>query len=173
MNMNDEFEKFMKTNSLTPPKALDDKILGQIYSKLNFSHKTIFIKLIVTQIFIGLITLTFCPQFNISLTNRYELFHYFHRTFGEHICTGICAFIFMGSGSLFANYLLSVGELNLIAKNKVLYSLSISAIFMSIFLMINPDIFLISAFIWITSATMTFIAFNQSSLTIKKMYYNY
>lgn len=172
MKNDNDFGLFINNEDKTPSFELDQKVLKNIQNKLTVSHSGVFIKLLVVQVFIGLITLTFCPQFSISLTNHMDMFHFFHRNFGELICTGICATIFMGSGAVFSTYIMSYKELCLINNNKTVYALSISGIFITIFLMINPEIYFVSAAIWIFSASMSFALVNFSGFNLRRIYYN-
>ena len=68
----------MNSKGVNPPEDLSERILSFVQSDLNPSHKIVFTKLLAIQGFIGFLTLLFCPQFNLSLTNNFELFHYFH-----------------------------------------------------------------------------------------------
>lgn len=168
----EDYKLFMNDAKYAPSNELDQTVLRSIQSKITTSHPRVYLKLIFVQVFIGLITLTFCPQFSISLTNHMDIFHYFHHTFGELICTGICATIFMGSGTIFSTYIMSYKELTLINQNKIIYALSISGIFITIFLMINPKIYLVSAFIWLFSASLSFMIISFSGLALRKINFN-
>ena len=75
--MNNDYQDFLQSDHQSP-KELDAKIKNSIHEKMNPSHKLVFMKLISIQGFIGFVTMLFCPQFNFSLTNNYDLFHYFH-----------------------------------------------------------------------------------------------
>ncbi|MDB9787079.1 hypothetical protein OAB57_03155, partial [Bacteriovoracaceae bacterium] len=107
---NDDFQDFLSSKESSPSVTLSKKISSYVKKDLDPSHKTIFLKLILVQAFMGGITLIFCPQFNFSLTNNYELFHFFHRQFGMYICSAICGGIFIGSGAIFASYILKTSE---------------------------------------------------------------
>lgn len=108
---NKDFDIFKQTGDSKTPEKLDNQILSYVQSDLNPNGYSVLSKLVLIHAVIGIATLTFCPQFNFSLTNNYDLFHYLHYKFGMIICTAICAIIFMGSGAIFASFLLSRGEL--------------------------------------------------------------
>lgn len=127
MQKND-FSDFVKNNSVTTPQHLSDSILSHVKNELEPDHKIVFFKLFSIQAFVGVFSLLFCPQFELSLTNNYDLFHYFHYTFGEQICMMICGSIFLGSGALVASFLLNEFEIKRIANSKFLYSFSITSI---------------------------------------------
>ena len=154
-NLNNDFQQFSSsTHSSTPPETTKISILNFIKQELNPSHSVIFGKLIVIQAFIGLLTLIFCPQFNLSLTNNYELFHYLHHNFGEYICMMACGSIFMGSGAFFSTYLLTASEVSTLKKSKLLYYFGITSCAIIIFLLFGAEIYLNLAFFWIIGSVL-------------------
>lgn len=151
--MNKDYNDFLKSNN-TPPKHLDSSILDMINAELNPSHKVVFGKLVMVQGFIGLITMLFCPQFNLSLTNNYDLFHYFHKTFGHQVCMVICGSIFLGSGAIFASYILKERELNKIKNSRFLYYVVLSIIAVTVFLAFGAEIYLNLVIFWLLGAVI-------------------
>lgn len=152
---NDDFMDFIKFEKTSSPEKLDAKILNYVKRDIDPSHKQIFFKLLCIQSFIGIITLLFCPQFDLSITNNFTLFHFFHHKFGESICMAICGAIFMGSGALFASYILSNLEMQKIRKSKLLYYLSLSLLAISIFFILGAELYLKLTLFWIIGATMS------------------
>ena len=76
MNKTD-FEDFLNDeNQISPSHKMADATMTMIKEEMSPSNVTIFTKLIFVQLATGLLTMLFCPQFNMSLTNNYELFHY-------------------------------------------------------------------------------------------------
>ena len=124
-DFNKEYVDFMNTEGNEPPKHLSNSIMSYIKNELNPSHISIFFKLLSIHIIVGLLTLLFCPQFNFSLTNNYELFHYFHHNFGTYACNFVCGVIFVGPGAIFAIQILNKAEVNKIKSSKILYYLSL------------------------------------------------
>ncbi len=162
-----DFEKFNNTETQNYHLKSDDIILSFVKNDLEPQHKTIVLKILIVQTFIGMITLLFCPQFNFSLTNNFEVFHFFHRNFGHTICTAICASIFIGSGTIFASMLLSISELKEIIKTKGLYGIGLSGYFVSLFLLIGSEVYLMSSIIWAMSAILTFTTISYGALKVR------
>ena len=146
---NKDYEDFLNPGKKETPKSLSGNILSTIQKEMNPNHKIIFFKLLTIQAFIGFTTLLFCPQFNYSLTNNYELFHYFHRTFGEYGCMSICGIIFIGSGAIFSSYILNFSEIKAIHQHNFLYYFSLSGLGALTFLLFGADVYLDIAFFWI------------------------
>lgn len=149
--MNKDYNDFLhetkKTNS-----SLDKSVLDMVHLDLNPSHKVVFFKLTLVQGFIGFLTLLFCPQFNFSLTNNYDLFHYFHTNFGHAICMIICGSIFLGSGAVFASYILTQGEVNKIRNSRFLYYTGLSILAVSSFMLFGAEIYLNLLSYWLLGA---------------------
>jgi hypothetical protein len=153
-NIDKDFQDFMDSNSAHPPEHISTNILNIVKSDLDPSHTIVFSKLLGVQAFVGFLTLTFCPQFDLSLTNNYELFHYLHNTFGANVCMAICGSIFIGTGAIFASYLLNLSELRKIKDSKLLYYFSISSIAIASFTLLGAEIYLTLTIFWLMGATL-------------------
>jgi len=149
--MNKDYNDFLNSRH-KPSERLNKAILQMVQSELNPSHKVVFGKLTLIQGFIGLITMLFCPQFNFSLTNNYDLFHYFHMTFGHQVCMIICGSIFLGSGAVFASYLLNEGEINKIRNSRFFYYMALSIMAVSTFMIFGAEVYLNLLVFWLVGA---------------------
>lgn len=166
--MNKDYNDFLngheKINS-----SLDNDTFNMIMKEMNPSIKLIFGKLLLVQGFIGLLTMTFCPQFNLSLTNTYDLFHYFHRIFGHEVCMLICGSIFLGTGAIFASYILSDGEVAKIKQSKFLFFTSISILAASIFMILGTQAYLHLVLYWMIGATISSIGLFELNTGIRRL----
>lgn len=151
--MKNDFNDFIspKASQETTPE-IDQKVLSFIKSELDPESKTVFMKLVLVQAFIGLTTMLFCPQFNFSLTNNYDLFHYFHKTFGHQVCMIICGCIFLGSGAIFAASILKEGEIRKIQQSKWLAYPALSILTIGIFMLAGAKIYLNLVAFWMIGA---------------------
>lgn len=165
--MNKDFQDFLQGRQSTP-KKLDQAVLEIVHKDLNPEHKIVFFKLTLIQGFIGLITMLFCPQFNFSLTNNYDLFHYFHTTFGHAVCMVFCGSIFLGSGAIFASYILSQGEVNKIKESRFLYYLGLSIMAVSSFMLFGADIYLNLLSYWLIGAIGGGVLFFELNRLVRK-----
>jgi len=168
-----DFLDFMNSKGNNPPEELSDKILSFVKNDLNPSHQIVFSKLLGIQGFIGFLTLIFCPQFDLSLTNNYDLFHYFHHKFGENICIAICGSIFIGSGALFATYILKSNEIRIIKESRILYYSSISIIALSSFLILGSEVYLNLALYWLVGATIGGLSVFELSRVVRRNVFHY
>ncbi|MCP3931546.1 MAG: hypothetical protein GY705_20875 [Bacteroidetes bacterium] len=151
---NKDYEDFINSDGIMPPQELDTKIINFVRYDLNPDMKIVFSKLLGIQAFVGVLTLLFCPQFELSLTNNHDLYHYFHYTFGTYGCFAICGALFIGSGAIFASYLLKKSEVKKIRSNKSLCYLAISLIAVSLFILFGAEIYLAAALAWLIGAIL-------------------
>ena len=163
----------MNSNEYSPHPNLNDHVLNLIKKDLNPNHKMIFLKLIFIKSFVGFLTLTFCPQFNFSLTNNYELFHYLHHNFGHNICSFLCGLIFIGSGASFSAYLLKRNEIEKVYKSKTLYYLFLTLIANLIFGLLGKDIYFLASLFWFLGAFLGGIFLFKANKFIRIQIFNY
>lgn len=158
----------MNSKHLPPPNELEDKLLAKIRLKCYPNKKTVFSKLLLIQAIVGALTMLACPQFQMSLTNNNQLFHYFHYRFGEAVCMMICGSIFLGSGALVASIAMNKGEVRMIRRIKALSYFSLASISLFSFLLLGADVYLSAAFFWLLGASTSGIVFFQSGLIIRE-----
>jgi uncharacterized protein YneF (UPF0154 family) len=149
---NKDFEEFSKASRPGPKAALSQAILERVRSDLEPSVSLVFTKLLLVQSIVGVMTMLFCPQFNLSLTNNYDLFHFFHRNFGQTICMAICGGIFVGSGAVIGSFLLRKTEMNQVAKRPLLYYFALASVFLSAFMLLGVDVYLEAALAWVAGS---------------------
>ncbi|PIK13633.1 hypothetical protein [Halobacteriovorax sp. JY17] len=149
----DDYLDFAHSSESTP-RQISHSILNRVERDLNPNKQIVFLKLLSLQLFVGLLTMLFCPQFTLSLTNNHKLFHYFHHTFGEHICMMICGSIFLGTGAIVAAYLLDIEEVRVIRNTRGLYYLAISGLSLGIFLLFGAKLYLDLTLIWVIGASL-------------------
>ena len=166
--MNDELQKEWQefTNSTSQvPNELKQSVHQKITEKLNPAKHILFSKLALIQAFIGTLTLLFCPQFKFSLTANDQLYHYFHHTFGHYGCMIACGAIFLGSGMIFAGFILNEDEIRNIKKSRTLFILAISGASLTIFMLIGAEVYLDMALYWILGTLAGgILSFETSSL---------
>ena len=149
-----DYEDFLNADGFSPESKLSKDILSFVARDLNPPHSLVFIKLLFIQTIVGIITMLFCPQFDMSLTSSYELFHFFHRNFGRMMCMAICGGIFVGSGAIVGSFFLKTSELKKVSNSPLLYYFSISSIFLLVFLLLGVETYLDISIAWILGAAL-------------------
>ena len=152
---NSEFDEFLNGEARSVPPGVSRLILDRVRDDLEPPVKLVFLKLLLVQSFVGVITMLFCPQFNLSLTNYYELFHLFHRQFGPTICMAICGGIFVGSGAVIGSFLLTKAEVNVVARRALFSYLILAIIFHTGFMLVGVDVYLEASTAWIIGSWAT------------------
>ena len=169
-----DYTNFINSKGRVPPPQLDHKILNFVQADLDPSHAIVFLKLISIQGLIGVLTMLFCPQFNFSLTNNYDLLHYFHHTFGASICMALCGLIFVGSGAIFASYTLSNNEIDKIKESRFLYFISVTSLLLSVLMIVGASFYLKLIAFWFLGAVIGGITlFELNSLVRQKIQRRY
>lgn len=162
-----DFESFIFEKDMQAPKKIRNSIYSFIKKDLQHSIKTIFVKLFTIQAFVGIVTLSFCPQFSFSLTNNNQLFHFLHNIFGYYICISICAALFTGVGAIVAAQLLTNTELKIIRSSKFLYYLMISFLMVGGFFLIGAEVYLDIVSFWLVGSLLGGILMLEFSMLIK------
>lgn len=164
---NRDFDEFLRSGGRTPQKDVSQAILDRVRSDLEPPVSLVFTKLLLVQSIVGVMTLLFCPQFNLSLTNNYDLFHFFHRNFGQTICMAICGGIFVGSGALIGSFILRKPEMNQVAKRPLLYYFAVASVFLSAFLLLGVDVYLEAALAWMVGSWLIGCGFYLMSRRVR------
>lgn len=114
--MKNDFDEFLKSFEIAPPKNISEKILSKIRADLNPSSLTIFRKLSLIQFVTGLVTLLFCPQLGIGLTSGMGLMGVLMR-YGENLCMAGCGAVFLSGSAMASVILLRPEEIKALKKN--------------------------------------------------------
>ncbi|MEX0799377.1 MAG: hypothetical protein WEB87_02925 [Bacteriovoracaceae bacterium] len=164
-----EYEDFLnEASEVSPPGITSAKALNLVREELRPPHGLIMAKLVFLQLFVGLLTLLFCPQFNLSLTNNHELFHFFHRAFGEEICLALCGGIFVGSSAMVGAYVLKESEALAIQKSKYLHMVLLSGLSVAGFMLFGAEVYLNLIPFWIVGAVGFGALFFKMNFKIKQ-----
>ena len=165
---NEEFINFLNSDPLSPPRKLEEQLMKEIRLTWYPQKRTVFSKLLLIQATIGTLTMLACPQFQMSLTNNHEVFHYFHYHFGETICMMICGSILLGSGAVVASLALNKGEVRMLRKTKTLSYFSLASISLFAFLLLGAEVYLSAAFFWLLGGVVSSAILFESGLIIRE-----
>lgn len=164
----DDFQDFMTSDGIKPPKELDELILNRMRRKLSPSISYVFSKLALIQGIVGLITLSLCPQFQVGFGADHSLISHMSEAFGPFGCMAICGAIFLGSGAIVSGALLSRPERNLIRKTKYLAYFLLSGVALVLFNLCGGELYFDIAVAWILGAIISSIIGLEASAQIKQ-----
>ncbi len=145
---NQEFLNFLNSDYSGPLRDVDDSVLSEIKKLLDPPFSLLLLKLALIHAFMGLATMLFCPQFQLSLTANDEIYHFFHRTFGYYGCLAVCGLLFLGSGSLVSSFLLSRDEVLKINRKSFLFFPLICLISLLVFIGFGAEAFIDTMAAW-------------------------
>jgi hypothetical protein len=128
-----EFSEFVSSETMQPPKNLSESVLSKIHADLNPSYWLVFAKLSGIHAVMGFITLLFCPQFGLGITDGMGLMGLFMR-FGDQACMLGCGAVFMGGSALTASLLLRAEEVRAIRRTEVLQISVLALLSMGVFI---------------------------------------
>ena len=85
----------------------------------------------------------------------------------------ICGSIFIGSGALFAAYILKSSEVRKIKESRILYYTSISIIALSSFIILGSEVYLSLALYWLVGATIGGLSVFELSRVVRRHVFHY
>lgn len=102
-----EFLEFL-TSHETPPAGFKELILKDIQFSLN--RYNILTKFALIQLLGAALTLIFCPQFGIGLSEGHGITHIL-RMYGDWACAAFCGSLFLLSGTLLSTLIMNSDEI--------------------------------------------------------------
>lgn len=167
-NRRKEFLEFITSNE-APPANL--KELTQKDIRFTFNRFNIIFKFGLLQITGALITLSFCPQFGVGMSEGHGITHIL-KMYGDAVCASFCGALFLSAGSLLASFVMDQDELFWIWKEYKFQLIIIPGFFWSGLMIFNitwnldPET-LNYHLAWILSAVLA----QESALLIKAKTY--
>lgn len=166
-NLNQEYTDFISGEEFTPSHESTNNIEALIKQDLQQSLISVLLKLLTIQIFVGLLTMTICPQFSLSFTGHDALFHFFHRNFGMQGCMIACGAFFVGSGAFLSNIFLTGTQLQKIHKFNILAYFCVSFLAVLIFSLFVNNLTQVTTLFWFIGAFVGGISAFEISRKIK------
>lgn len=152
-NWESEFADFLMSEPVEVPHMITEMIISKIQNELNPSFLQVFIKISSIHLFVGLVTLLFCPQFDISITSQLGLVPYLMQ-FGHEVCTFGCGAIFVGISLLASSFYLKPEEVKVLKRYAFLQLLVLSSLSLGFFVALGAEVILSLGLIWLAGATI-------------------
>lgn len=155
--MNAEYQEFLRSEEVSPPPIISEKIIGQVKADLSPGFLKVFGKLTLVHAFMGSISLFFCPQFGISPLGNHGLMEIYMR-FGPHACLAACGATFMIGSAILACIVLRPEELRVLRRKEYLQVLGLGIVSLAVFLTVGqaPALTLIAA--WLAGMLLSGVA---------------
>jgi hypothetical protein len=152
-NWEREFTDYLAVEPADVPDLISEQLLVRIHSDLNPSAISVFTKAVIIQLFVGLVTLLFCPQFGISLTSSYGIMPYLMK-YGESVCMLGCGALFTSVSFFIASFVLRPEEVRALKQHEVLHLISIATLFLFALIYFGGEVALTLGLVWMLGAVV-------------------
>lgn len=149
-----EFQEFMNSPNVEPPKVLSDRILNLVHRDLNPKGIAVFFKLGFIHLIIGTISLLFCPQFGMSLSHNLGLMSLLTRIGGNGFCMAACGAFFLGGSALVSSLFLRPEEIRVLRTNELLQFSTLGILSLGLFIVAGGDVLFDMGALWILGAIL-------------------
>lgn len=154
MNKRHNFNSFLKEKPQKAPRSIEEALFEKVSQDLGVHPLYTWSKFTLIHTFIATVSLLFCPQFNLSLSGKKDLYHYFHQTLGHEGCMIVCGAIFLSSGALASAFLLKRSEVLHVRQSLMLAFTLLALVSLGIFFIFGAQIYLDLAGPWLLGAIM-------------------
>lgn len=169
-NWESEFAEFLISEPVEVPHKVTETIISKIQKELNPSFLQVFGKISSIHLIVGLVTLMFCPQFDISITSQVGLVPYLMQ-FGHEVCTFGCGAIFVGTSLLASSFYLKPEEVKVLKRHELLQLLVLSSLSLGFFVALGAEVVLSLGIIWLAGATLGGILSLNLGWTLRRLQY--
>ncbi len=146
-----EFQQFIATEGVEPPRRVSDEILSRVRSDLNPPALQVFARLALIHFFVAALVLLICPQFGIAWFDGMGLMALFMR-FGEVACSVACGALFLGASGLAASLALRPEEIRTIRETKVLQWAGLALLSIGAFISMGATIVVTFGLAWVVGS---------------------
>ena len=149
-----DFNSFLTSNATPPPDSLSQPILMAVRADLNPSLPSVFGKLTVVHVLVGLFTISFCPQLGVGpFIAEVGLMPFFMR-FGSVACAVLCGSLFLGTSMLIGALLLRAPELRLARKYRFVNGSLLAAVSLACLMVLGSAGGAIEYLSWLIGASV-------------------
>ena len=148
-----EYQEFLAAEPVSPPEALSESIISRVRRDLNPSAWLVFSKLTLVHVFVGTVTLLFCPQFGFSPSGGMGLMALFMK-FGEEACMLGCGAVFMSGSALMAAIVLRPEQVRVIRKTRFLQISSLALLSMAVFVCAGAGLLISMGLFWVLGSVL-------------------
>lgn len=154
MSQRHNFETFKKETPLKAPAHLQKNIFERVGQDLHVEPLHVWLKFSAIHSFLATASLLICPQFNLSLSGKKDLYYYFHQALGHEGCMLVCGAIFLGSGALASALLLRKAEVQWVRQSLMMAFILLALVSLGVFFIFGAQIYLDLAAPWLMGAVI-------------------
>jgi hypothetical protein len=150
----EEFNQFIATEQIAPPKSVSDSILMRTKKMMNPSPWIVFLKLLGIHSIFGTLSLAMCNQFGLNPFNTHLSLSDYFMTLGHSFCMLCCGLIFVSFSIIAAWIFLNRDEFSVIKKNYLIQIFSLSFLSLGTFVAVGADVTVGIAGLWLLGAVV-------------------
>ncbi len=148
-----EYQEFVNHQTSSVPNDLSDKVFLKMKKLIQPSAWFVFFKILLTQLFVGFLSLSICHQFGVNPFNTTQSLDALFMHFGGHsVCMVICGILFVGLGLLASGIFLSIEEVIALKRTKFQQFFSIGMISLGFLTSLGAELAIGLAGLWFLGA---------------------
>lgn len=147
-----EFNEFLSSPEVTPPKALSDAVLLKIHQEMNPSFHKVFMKVLGVHSIVSLFSLSICSQFGIRAIPLYDAMESMMSIVGHTYCMAFCGLLYFSISALVLSLLLKPEEVKVIRQHKLLQLVLLSGVSLGVFLCLGAEVLLLPGVLWVSGS---------------------
>ena len=148
-----EFLEFINSDPIPPPATLTEKLKITVSQDMRTAIWKIFCKLAGMQAACAILTLFFCPQFEIGFTKHDSLAHLVQHSEGFGFML-VCGMFFLGGGAVIAPFFFNQSEMKAIKKSTFIYFPTAALLAVMLFYSLGANIYWALALPWFLGGTL-------------------
>lgn len=151
----EDFQRFMETEEVTPPTKISTQVLNHITLELNPNIWLVFTKISLIHLLMGSLTLLFCPQFGVAFFAGPGLgLMTLLMRFGETACMLGCGAFFLGGSTLVGSLILKPEEIKVIRKTQLGIYLLLSLASTAVFICLGAKVVFTLGLVWTVGSVL-------------------
>lgn len=164
-----EYEEFLNADKSEMPEDVHQRVLAKLKQLVEPSAFVVFLKVLGIHSVIGFLSLSICHQFGLNPFNTDKsLADWMMHVGGHHACMVGCGVLFVGLSLFLAGYFLSIEEVIALKRTKVLQTLSLGVISMSLLIAVGAQVALTIGALWFVGAMIGGMVAVETSLILKQ-----
>ncbi|AZZ37295.1 hypothetical protein CIK05_11015 [Bdellovibrio sp. qaytius] len=165
-----EYEEFLNADKTPIPESVNRRILANLYKLVNPSPIIIFFKILGIHSVISFLSLSICHQFGLNPFNTERSLDSWMMSAGGHnACMVGCGVLFVGASLFLSGYFLSIEEVTALKRTKVLQTISLAVISLSLLIAAGAQVALTIGLLWFIGALIGGMIAVETSLILKRV----
>lgn len=164
-----EYEEFLNADKSEMPADVYERVLTNLKKLVDPSPLMVFFKVLGIHSVVGFLSLSICHQFGLNPFNtETSLADWMMHMGGHNACMVGCGILFVGLSLFLAGYFLSIEEVIALKRTKVLQTVALGVISMSLLIAVGAQVALTIGVLWFVGAMVGGMIAVETSLFIRR-----